>query len=254
MHRFFVAPSCFEEQQVRLTGDQAHQICHVLRLQPGQGIVVLDGRGEEWELSLLQVGAKEVVGEIRERRRAQGEPVTQIMLLQSLLKRDKFEWVLQKATEVGVSMIVPVITARALVRDKGPFKPGRVARWRRILTEAAEQSHRGRIPTLVEPVTLIEGLRMAEQTDRSLMACPQTESSSLCTCLKDIPRAASLAMFIGPEGGFTPEEINQARQARTLPINLGPRILRTETAAIVAVSLLLYERGEFGCPNPIHEP
>jgi 16S rRNA (uracil1498-N3)-methyltransferase len=254
MHRFFIAPSCFEDQQVRLTGDQAHQICHVLRLQVDQRIVVLDGRGDEYEVCLREVGAKQVVGDRVARRHAQGEPVTSVMLLQSLLKRDKFEWVLQKATEVGVSMIVPVITARSLIRDNGPFKPARLARWQRILTEAAEQAHRGRIPTLGEPVTLAEGLRLAGQADRSLMACPQIESRSLCACLEDVPRAASLAVFIGPEGGFAPEEIDQARQAGTLPINLGPRILRTETAAIVAVSLLLYERGEFGCPNPTLEP
>ncbi len=253
MHRFFITPSCFEGSQVRLTGDQAHQICHVLRLQAGQTIVVLNGEGEEFTLRLLTVGARQVVGEILTRRPSLGESPTQVVLLQSLLKRDKFEWVLQKATEVGVATVVPVITERSLVRVKGPLKPSRRERWQRILTEAAEQSGRGRVPTLAEPVTLTAGIHLAQQADRAFMACPHIESPHLNVCLADLPQNATLTLFIGPEGGFTSDEVEQARQGGALPINLGPRILRTETAAVVAVSLLLYERGEFCSQSPNHE-
>jgi 16S rRNA (uracil1498-N3)-methyltransferase len=226
----------------------------VLRLRPGQHIVVFDGNGEEWELCLQQVGAEQVVGDIHARRAARGEPDTKIVLLQSLLKRDKFEWVLQKATEVGVTTIVPVITERSLVREKGPLKASRRERWQRILTEAAEQSHRGRVPVLEEPVTWDGGLQRASQANRALIACTHVETPPLSACIGDLPRGASVALFVGPEGGFAPDEVERARQAGTLPINLGPRILRTETAAVVAASLLLYECGGFCSRDPNPEP
>jgi 16S rRNA (uracil1498-N3)-methyltransferase len=245
MHRFFVTTSVEPGAAFDLDGPQAHQITKVLRLEPGARIVVLDGQGWEYEVVLREVHAKQVRGEAVTRRAAGGEPRTRVTLFQSLLARDKVEWVLQKATEVGVAEIVPVVTERSLVRETRRFKPERRERWCRILIEAAEQSHRGRVPELSEPVTLAQALDRAETLDRALIACPHTDSPSLAERLSGLPEAPVLGLFIGPEGGFSPAEIQSAQTQGVLPIGLGRRILRTETAAIVAASLILYECGEF---------
>jgi len=118
---------------------------HVLRLKPGDALVVLDGQGAEYDVQLTTVSQKEAVGQVTASRAATGEPRAQLTLFQSLLVREKFEWVLQKATELGVVQIVPVLAARGLVRTK-QIEENKLDRWHRIVTEAAEQSHRGASP------------------------------------------------------------------------------------------------------------
>ena len=244
MHRFFVTVPCEIAASIQLDGPQAHQIAKVLRLEPESRIVVLDGRGWEYEVVLRQVDVRQVQGEVLSRQQARGEPRVRVILYQSLLKRDKFEWVLQKATEVGVCAIVPVRTERSLVREARRFKPERRMRWQRILTEAAEQSQRGQVPTLQDPVTLDQALDQVQPMDRSLLACPQGSNVSFAESLRGLPTAPRLALFIGPEGGFSPGEVQAAQSRGVLPIGLGPRILRTETAAVVAASLIFYECGD----------
>lgn len=245
MHRFFVSLSLTPGQTVVLESTQAHQICRVLRLAVNESIILLDGQGTEYEVELQVVSAKQVQGKVKSEQPAGGEPGIGLILFQSMLKRDKFEWVLQKATEVGVTEIVPVITERSLVRKAQTFKSDRLTRWSRILTEAAEQSHRGKVPRLQSPLPFTEALTLAERLDRALLACPHAESNSLADILRGLPTGASCGLFVGPEGGFSAEEVLQAQVKGVLPITLGRRILRTETAAIVAASLILYECGEF---------
>ncbi len=244
-NRFFVPASSFEGELVRLSREQAHQIRQVLRLEPGDTVVVLDDQGAEYEVMLTAVGQKEAVGRVTSKRDATGEPAAQLTLFQSLLIREKFEWVLQKATEVGVAQIVPVLTARGLVRTK-QIEENKLDRWRRIVTEAAEQSHRGRIPR-IEPVTLFgDVFSRFVGFDRFLIAAP-SETVSLRDALHGMERPdASIALLIGPEGGFTDEEVATARDKGAIAVGLGPRILRTETAAVVASALILYELGEMG--------
>ena len=244
-NRFFVPASSFEGELVRLSREQAHQVHQVLRLGPGDTIVVLDDRGAEYEVTLTAVSSKEAVGRVVSTRPAAGEPKVQLTLFQSLLIREKFEWVLQKATEVGVAQIVPVLTARGLVRTK-QIEENKLDRWHRILAEAAEQAHRGRIPR-IEPVTpFADVFSRFVGFDRVLIAAP-TETVSLHEALQGIGRQEpSIALLIGPEGGFTDEEVALARNKGALAVGLGPRVLRTETAAIVASALILYELGEMG--------
>ncbi len=244
-NRFFVPASSFEGELVRLSREQAHQVRQVLRLGPGDTVVVLDDRGSEYEVTLTAVGPKEAVGRVTNKREATGEPKVQLTLFQSLLIREKFEWVLQKATEVGVVQIVPVLTARGLVRTK-QIEENKLDRWQRILTEAAEQAHRSRIPR-IEPVCLFEDIfSRFVGFDRFLIAAP-SETASLREALQGMERPEpSIALLIGPEGGFTDEEVALAREKGALAVGLGPRILRTETAAIVASALILYELGEMG--------
>jgi 16S rRNA (uracil1498-N3)-methyltransferase len=245
-NRFFIAASSFAGGQVRLSRKQSHQVCHVLRLQVGDTITVLDGRGQEYDVTLTAVSSTETVGQITDQRRAVGEPRAQVTLFQSLLAREKFEWVLQKATEVGVAQVVPVLTERSLVRVKR-MEPNKLERWRRIVAEAAEQSHRGRIPRLEQVVTFQEAMDQLRDFDRCLVAAPFRAAAALRETLQGLAGTeASIALLIGPEGGFTREEVALACEMGAVPISLGPRVLRTETAAMVAAALVLYELGEMG--------
>jgi 16S rRNA (uracil1498-N3)-methyltransferase len=166
-----------------------------------------------------------------------------VILYQSLLAREKFEWVLQKCTEVGVAGFVPVISQRSVVRTG--TSASKLSRWQRILREAAEQSHRGRIPELSRPAGLQEVAGQCGAFDLSLVAVPAARTS-IGDCLRTIKKKdnAAVGLFIGPEGGFTEREVELLTAAGAMAFSLGQRILRTETAAVVASSLVLYELGQ----------
>jgi 16S rRNA (uracil1498-N3)-methyltransferase len=243
-NRFFVPESSIDGEQVRLSREQAHQVCHVLRLQVGQTIVVLDGAGAEYDVTLTKVTGREVAGQVTGQRQAQGEPGVRITLFQSLLARDKFEWVLQKGTEVGITRFAPIATQRSLVRAT-KIDEKKMTRWRRILTEAAEQSHRGQVPEIDQVIGFSKAVSNLSNFDCALMATPGEESPMLKEALSPTGRkASSIALLIGPEGGFSPDEVDLACENGATRISLGPRIFRTETAAIVASALILYELGQ----------
>jgi 16S rRNA (uracil1498-N3)-methyltransferase len=239
MHRFFVDPQQFSGDRVSLPEDIAHQIRNVLRLRPGAAILVLDNSGAEYEVLLRQVDKQQVVGEAVAKRPSPNEPAVQLTLYQALMKRDKFEWVLQKGTEIGVSQFVPLVTQRSLVQDVD-IKTNKQARWHKILTEAAEQSRRGRIPELHPPQTLAEALA-AHPPQPGLIAWEEEVGLGLREALGGGERPSHISLFIGPEGGFAAEEVKAAPAAGVRAITLGRRILRAETAALVAAALVLHE-------------
>ncbi len=248
MHRFFVTDQSFQGEQVVLTGRQAHQIHNVLRLASGEQIIVLDNTGCEYTVELKKVNRLEVVGKVISRQQNQAEPQIQVTLYQSLLAREKFELVLQKCTEVGVTCFVPMITERSIVR-RTEISLNKLSRWRSIITEAAEQSGRGRIPQLDAPVSFADALAKIGSFDCRLIGSPQRRKVSCgvqAANLRKILQARSnevhtLALFIGPEGGFTDQEIVTAVDCGAIVFSLGKRVLRTETAAVVASAVILYE-------------
>jgi 16S rRNA (uracil1498-N3)-methyltransferase len=240
MHRFFVAPEQIAGHHVHFRADQARQMRDVLRLRPGDAVTVLDNTGQAYRVRLETLSRERMDGVIESRAAAGGEPAARLTLYQSLLKREKFEWVLQKGTELGVARFAPVVSRRVLVREAGD----KLDRWRRIIAEAAEQSGRGRLPELRPPVALEEALRESPNYTRALIPWEGAERGGIRAALAGLPPAPAVALFIGPEGGFDPIEIEAARAAGVAPITLGPRILRTETAAVVAVALALHELGE----------
>ena len=243
MNRFFVDPMNIQGDRVCLTKTQAHQICHVLRLQPGDRIMVLDNAGSEFEVELTAAGPKQAEGRVLAKRPTQGEPTVDLILYQGLLARDKFEHVLQKGTEVGVGRFVPVITERSIVRDTRAFTEGRQERWGRIITEAAEQSGRGLVPELKPPMRFEQALAERGDIDMHLIGCLGPGVQSLHGVLAEV-RPKAVGLWIGPEGGFSNREVDLARSAGWIPFSLGRRILRTETAAVVASGLVLYELGQ----------
>lgn len=245
MHRFFVNPHQIIGDTVRFRPEQAHQISRVLRMHMGDHLLVLDGTGPVFEVVLQQVETAAVTGQIVSRDPATGEPRTYLTLYQSLLKRDKFEWVLQKGTEIGVSRFVPVITRRSLVRDAATVSPDKQERWQRIITEAAEQSGRGRLPVLAGPMQFEAAVADAIATsDRVLIAWEETNTGNLASALAGLSAAASVALFIGPEGGYDAAEVALAQAQGVTAVTFGPRILRTETAALVGPALILQALGD----------
>jgi 16S rRNA (uracil1498-N3)-methyltransferase len=224
----------------------AHQLSLVLRLQPGDHVLVLDNCDHQFEVELANVSNKSAIGRMIKEQPASGEPRVRITLFQSLTQREKFEWLLQKCTEVGVAAFVPVISSRSLVQ-RGAGSLDKQERWQRILREAAEQSGRGRIPLLSEPLRFADALQTAcKDNSLALMLWEKEHTLSLRQALNSHPDAQKIAVFIGPEGGFSDEEAAAARQAGCQAVSLGQRILRMETAAIVAVALILNELGEMG--------
>ncbi len=222
MHRFFVAAECIEASAVTLSGDAARQISRVLRARPGDCITVLDDSGWEYAVTLEAVGPSRVEGVITERVLGRGEPRVEVVLYQALLKTDRFEFVLQKGTELGVSRFVPVFSERSVPRPKiGKSEVARQARWRKIIVEGMVV-----IPWEEESRT---GLRAA-----------------LLGWAAEKDRPSSVSVFVGPEGGLTEQEVGYAREQGILPVTLGDRILRAETAGIAVVAAVLYELGELG--------
>lgn len=239
MNRFFVPQEWIADDRVHLDEPFAHQICHVLRLQPQDLVVVLDNTGAEYEVRLTEVNKTRVIGCIQETRTCAAEPSVRVTLFQSMLKRDKFEWVLQKCTELGVARIVPVVTSRSLVQ-KTEIKPAKMARWRHIIREAAEQCARGRVPDLAEPIHLAETFKLPFNT--RLMATVDKDLDSIDQCLSHVTVETShdIGLWIGPEGGYDPDEVALAKREGISCVGLGQRTLRTETAAIVGCTLILH--------------
>ena len=241
MHRFFVPSENISDVQAVLDSEQAHQISQVLRMKVGDGLIILDNSGWEYEVSLTAVSRKRVTGTIVEKRKVLAEPSIHITLYMSLLKRDKFEWVLQKCTEVGVGRFVPLVTQRSLVQSID-IKQSKKTRWQKIIQEAAEQSGRGRLPELCQPM---EFAVAANGVETAVALIPWEEATAVSTRQALAGKSPeSIALFIGPEGGFAKAEISLAEENGIMPVTLGKRILRSETAAVVAASIIIYDHDE----------
>lgn len=239
IHRFFLPPSAWQNESVHFDAASSHQIAHVLRMRPGAQVIVFDNSGLEYQVELSEVHGKSVTGRILARRRVDTEPRISLTLYAAVLKGEKFEWVLQKGTEVGVGCFVPLLGERTVARDPAQIESKR-ARWERIIQEATEQSGRVRLPTLARPTPFAAALaHSVAQNDLTLFLSPEPSASPLTGLSSDI-RPLRVGLFIGPEGGFSDSELAQAQAAGLRPFSLGPRILRAETAAVVAAALTLF--------------
>lgn len=246
MHRFFVPPQSIEQDSVTLPQHVARQLSRVLRASVGDSIIIFDNSGFEYVVTLENLDSRTAMGTVTDRRQNFAEPQTQIVLYQGTLKSDRFEYVLQKGTEVGISAFVPVICTRSIVRPRdGKQSDNRTERWNRIITEAAEQSGRGLVPTLSDAVSFADSCKSVDGV--GVIPWEVERSRSLKSALTDLARSVQkLSVFIGPEGGYTDEEIELAQSLGIVPVSLGKRILRAETAGVVTASAILYEFDELG--------
>ncbi len=242
MPRFFTenAP---QDGYITLTGEDARHIAKSLRMQPGEELTVCDGGGLDHACVLEQVAADAVRARVRASQPSMSEPRTQVTLYMALPKGDKMELIVQKTTELGVSDIVPVLTARCVSRPDARTLEKKIDRWGKIAAEAAKQSGRGRIPCVHPARTLEAALADAAQAEAALLLYEGERMQGLRAALTArAPRTVSI--LVGPEGGFAPEEAQQAQDAGLVSVSLGPRILRCETAPIAALACILYEGGD----------
>ncbi|MGM9974629.1 MAG: 16S rRNA (uracil(1498)-N(3))-methyltransferase [Clostridiaceae bacterium] len=246
MHKFFTPSNLFEDGLAFIEGDDVKHIFKVLRLSVGDKLVVNNLQGEEF-LGVIEESTKQrITVKLLEKLAINNESNLKITLYQGLPKSGKMDLIVQKTTELGVRAIVPVITDRVDVILKGEFK--KLDRLQRIALEASKQSKRTIIPEVLEPMSFENLLGDLKDYDLVIVPYENQENYGLKTALKykDVSNIDKIAIVIGPEGGFTEEEINSLKDIGAEIITLGPRILRTETAGVVTVSLLQYEMGDLG--------
>ncbi len=235
MHRFFIREKT--EQTAILCGDDVKHASRVLRLQTGDAVTLCDGKGMECEAAVAAIEKDRIVCNTGTWTPCKSEPRCRVTLFQGLPKTGKMETIIQKCVELGIDTVVPVLTERCVVQPKESFQ-SRIERWQRVAEEAAKQSRRGMIPqigSLMKLRTLsLDGF------DRVLVAYENEDRVSLKQALTGFT-GTSLAMLIGPEGGFSEEEMELLSQKGVISVSLGPRILRTETAGMAMLAQILYE-------------
>ncbi|MCH5257227.1 MAG: 16S rRNA (uracil(1498)-N(3))-methyltransferase [Lachnospiraceae bacterium] len=242
MYQFFVQPSQIQGNRIIITGTDVNHIKNVLRMKTGEEIAVSNGvDGKEYRCGIEQLTEDEVICSLRFIREDGVELPSKIYLFQGLPKADKMELIIQKAVELGVYEIIPVATARSVVKLDEKKAISKVSRWQTIAQAAAKQSKRAVIPEISAVKTMKEAIDYSSQLGIKLIPYELAEDMSKTKELVDsIKPGESVGIFIGPEGGFEENEIAAAIEKGITPITLGKRILRTETAAITVLSWLMY--------------
>ncbi|HEU5013655.1 MAG TPA: 16S rRNA (uracil(1498)-N(3))-methyltransferase [Roseiflexaceae bacterium] len=241
-YRFFVATP-IEGSMVMIDDRQlAHQLSNVLRLQPGDEIVLLDNSGEQYVVALQQLGRDHATGTVVRRAPASGEPQTHVTLYLGLMRPERFEWALQKCTELGAAAFVPLVCERSAAADMSERK---AERWSRIVREAAEQSRRGRLPHIAAAQSFDHACATVDQYDLALLLWEGAGVQSLRHALRaHTTPLNTIAVLSGPEGGLSDDEFKTASEHGIIPVTLGPRTLRAETAPVAATTAILYECGD----------
>jgi 16S rRNA (uracil1498-N3)-methyltransferase len=243
LHRFILDGSCFGDGGVRISGDQARQIATVLRLEPGDRFVAVDGRGSAMIVAIAEVSSSLVTGTVVETCRLDTEPMVRLTIAQSVPKGDRLEFVIQKGTELGVVRFELVSTARTIARPPEDRVAGKLTRWRSIAREAAEQSCRAIVPEVVGIGTLADLARRIPEFDLALCLWESERQARVRDILRQFPDSRDVLVIVGPEGGFLEEEVRLVTEAGARAVSLGPRVLRCETAAITAAAIVVYELG-----------
>ncbi len=235
LRRFYVRSGAILGDRISVHGPEAHHIAVVLRLRPGDQLIAFDGSSLERVVELDTVERDVVRGRIVKIQ--EGTRLSLVLsVLQGIPKGGKMDTVVQMGTELGVAQFVPVQFRRS-IGSVG----SRLPRWRRIAIEAAKQARRADVPLIAEPVTLSEALELVADYDRMLLLWESEKVRSLAVALREAPVLSRVAVIVGPEGGLDPVEVRKATGMGALPVTLGPFVVRTEHAAVVAVSMVLYE-------------
>jgi len=246
MHRFFINKEDVFEGTANVYGEDVQHISRVLRLQNGDRIVLCNGEGTDYLTAILSMDKHSIRTTIIAEEASKGEPDIDVVLYQGIPKSTKMDIIIQKCTEMGVKRIVPVYTARTIVKlESHKDEKKKVERWAKISEEAAKQSGRGIIPAINMPMAFNEAVRDAAKLDIIIVPYELEGSISIKKVLSK-SKVKSIGFFIGPEGGFESSEIEKAKEIGAVPVTLGSRILRTETAGVVVLTGIMYEYEQMG--------
>ena len=241
MHHFFVAPEQISEEKIRIEGPDVNHIKNVLRMKVGEELEISDGNCKKYLCEIGMLSSEEVIAIIKEEQRDDRELPSKLYLFQGLPKSDKMELIIQKAVELGVYEIIPVVTKRAVVKLDDKKAGKKIERWQAIAEGAAKQSGRCVIPKVRRVMSYKEAVQYAKDLDVTLvpyeLAKDMDETKQV---ISGIQSGQSVGIFIGPEGGFETAEVECAIQNGAKAITLGKRILRTETAGLTTLSILMY--------------
>ena len=241
MYRFFVEPEQIGEEAISITGKDVNHIKNVLRMKIGETVLVSDGSDREYICAIRQLKEDEVIVDIEDINGQTRELPIKVTLFQALPKGDKLELIIQKMIELGAYQIVPMATKRCVVKLDAKKAAAKTKRWNAIAESAAKQSKRGIIPQVIEPVTYKQALTMAKDMDMLLIPYEEAENMEQTReIISTIKTGMNVGIFIGSEGGFAKEEVEMAQQSGAKEITLGKRILRTETAGMMLMSVLMY--------------
>lgn len=230
--RFFVPPACIQEERVQLPPEVVHQVLHVLRLSEGDSICVLDNSGKVYYVSLQ--GQPPAAGRIEKVQELDSEPTTDYHLLQSLIKQEKAEWVIRQCTQAGVHRILFAPSERSVVKWDEAKRQNREQRWQKIAQEEAELACRAKIPEIRTFTRWEQALSMLPNP--RILPYENETARQLSNLLEMLRQQKTMSIIIGPEGGFTTGEVERMEQQGCMPVSLGPRILRTESAAFYVLA------------------
>ena len=245
MNHFFTEPGNIADGRIFIDGSDVNHIKNVLRMKPDEELLISDGTGKDYLCRISDISDREIICTIVSEEVCRSEPMVKFFLFQGLPKADKMEMIIQKSVELGVYSIIPVETARSVVKYDDKKKKNRVERWQKIAEGAARQSGRGIIPEVAEITSLKNALKAASELDMILIPYENfKDMKATREAIGRIKPGMSVGIFIGPEGGFAGEEVDSAVSGGAERICLGSRILRTETAPIMLLSVLMFSLEE----------
>jgi 16S rRNA (uracil1498-N3)-methyltransferase len=246
MRRFFVPPEAVADGCATISGDLFQHMAKVLRLKPGAGVLLADGNGTEFAGVIDRVGKDHLIVTIKETCiTAPVGAVPRITLFQGLPKGDKLEFILQKTTELGVAEVIAFAAARSVAQVRKGEEAGKIVRWQRIAQEAARQSRRSSVPQVSLAGSMAEVVNISGHEVKFLL-WEGEKVNRLRDTLAELPKPEAIALIVGPEGGLSAEEAATATGGGFIPVSLGPRIVRTETAGLVMMAILQFYWGDIG--------
>lgn len=241
MHKFFVEPHQIAGEHIVITGSDVNHICNVLRMRQGEQVLVSTGNDREYLCELADLSGAVVTLTILDVYGSSRELDVRVTLYQALPKGDKLETIIQKMVELGVHRIVPIQTSRCVVKLDEKKAAKKAARWNTVAETAAKQSKRNVIPEVCMPISFSEAVKQAGEYQKAVIPYENAEGmENARRVVMELAQAASVAVYIGPEGGFTEEEIALAMRSLVVPVTLGHRILRTETAGMMLMSVIMF--------------
>ncbi|MBM4134383.1 MAG: 16S rRNA (uracil(1498)-N(3))-methyltransferase [Nitrospira sp.] len=243
---FFINSAQVADGTVTITGPLCDHLRGSLRVAEGETFWIGDERRRRYRVKALEVSRHLLRGQILEEQANQSPPNPPITLAQAILKGDRMDWLIQKATELGVASLIPIVTSHAIVRPRTERHQAQQERWQKIALEAAQQAERWEVPEIAAPCDIMAFFEAQPSASCRLILSERSDGQSLATVALPSKPDESVSIAVGPEGGWTKEELNKAQACGFLPVTLGTRILRAETAALAAVSVIQSRLGELG--------